>query len=72
VEYKHKWQDALLRRLRAGARVEVYTRDEVEIRYITELEEAGRLRVVGGTPGVIVCEPAAGDNTARGAAARGA
>jgi hypothetical protein len=55
VNYKRKWQENLLKRLRSEREVKVETRDSRVIGYLTELQEANRIEMELITSGVWTC-----------------
>jgi hypothetical protein len=55
MNYKKKWQSNLLRQLRSKGALEVYTRNAAEIKYLTELKEAGKIEVEITASGTWTC-----------------
>jgi hypothetical protein len=55
MNFKKKWKDALVKRLRSEDEVELSTRSATELGYISELEDEGKIEVVRRGSGLIVC-----------------
>lgn len=57
MNYKKKWQALLLKKLRTQGEVKLETRNSAELKYLSELEEAGKIELSSSGSGSWTCRP---------------